>query len=148
MRRAIPKRLIVFLLFLLPVNPLRAGPMATWTSSWQVTFFPPTSGSASQAATNFGKSATMNGEMLDLGMPGEMLPDTSAFARVILGVAKPTSASESVIFSRTFRLEDSPNGWDVSLPDEELAELIVRFADGLQPDAMAERLRESLTPRS
>ena len=40
------------------------------------------------------------------------------------------------------------NGWDVSLPDEELAELIVRFADGLQPDAMAERLRESLTPRS
>lgn len=40
------------------------------------------------------------------------------------------------------------NGWDVSLPDEDLADLILQFAHGLRPGEMADRLRTSLIARA
>jgi hypothetical protein len=90
--------------------------MAMWTQPWQVTINPPMSGKPSVAAANFGKTATTNGQILDTGAAMQPLPGTSAFARAIVGVSSSTAASESVVFSRTFSLQDSPTDqWLVSL---------------------------------
>jgi death on curing protein len=40
------------------------------------------------------------------------------------------------------------NGWDVDVPDPRLAQLILDFATGASPDAIADELRAGLSPRS
>jgi len=40
------------------------------------------------------------------------------------------------------------NGWDVSMPDERLAKLILGYAHGLEPEEMADELRSLLIPRA
>jgi death-on-curing protein len=39
------------------------------------------------------------------------------------------------------------NGWDVDVPDPRLAQLILDFAAGAVPDALATELRSALSPR-
>jgi len=40
------------------------------------------------------------------------------------------------------------NGWDVAIPDERLAELILGYARGLEPEEVADELRPLLVPRT
>ena len=40
------------------------------------------------------------------------------------------------------------NGWEVVMPDERLAELILRYAHDLEPEEMANELRPLLVPRT
>lgn len=37
-------------------------------------------------------------------------------------------------------------GWEVALPDESLAVLIIGYAHGLEPEEMADELRPQLVP--
>ena len=121
MCRAILKGLIV-VVALSSAGTLQAGPMAFWDQPWQVSFTTPEpEGSVVKLASNFGKSATADGQKLNLGSAGEPLPGTSAFARAVAwvksGLIDNSDALATVFFERDFRLQDSPNGWgwDVSL---------------------------------
>src|SRR5262249_25233343 len=90
-------------------------PMVFGPASWQVQFIN-AGPAATQRASNFGLAATADQERASLGTNGEGLPGTDAYARALVGVgAKGLELSEEVSFSRPFRLQDSVNGWDVSL---------------------------------
>jgi hypothetical protein len=111
----------VVLLAIVPAFPqdAQAGPMFQWLESWQVGFPPaPVKGTVTQLAANFGQTATADHEITDAGMAGDVGAST-AFARAVVGVQSPSSgqseATDQVLFSRTFRLSNSPQGWDVTL---------------------------------
>lgn len=40
------------------------------------------------------------------------------------------------------------NGWEVAMSDERLAELILGYAHGIEPEEMADELRALLVPRT
>ena len=101
-----------------------AVPTAEWGGKWDVVFptsFPDRFGMASAA---FGQQATSDGQITDRGLDFESLPGTPAWAKsgafadaastdpdTSLGIAR-------VLFERTFRLQDSPTGWNLDLSGE------------------------------
>jgi hypothetical protein len=139
MCRAILKCLIV-VLALAPVGTLQAGPMALWLDPWEVTFKSgDLEGSVTRLSSNFGASATSDGQRRDRGMGGEVLPGTSAFARAVAavksGFVKDSYAFTQVDFKRQFLLQNSPNGWDVSLSGTLDGLLSIPQVESLKPRA-------------
>lgn len=106
---------------LFPSNTL-AAPTAEWTTPWNVTLGSKSAlGNAiARNARAFGASSTADGQIKDLGSSGEALSGTGADAKSMSSVsasispASASMASTSVSFNRSFSLNGSPAGWDLS----------------------------------
>jgi hypothetical protein len=118
MTRVMRRWLSLFVAVLWPLGTLHAEPIFQWEEPWQVTLAPLPDLTAQRAASNFGASATANGQETDLGAAGDMGPAT-AFARAVVSVKSgffgDSNATVQVNFDREFSLSGCPNGWDVSL---------------------------------
>ena len=94
---------------LFPSNIL-AAPTAEWTTPWIFTLGPSTATGNASNAQDFG----------NIGSSGEALPGTGADAKSMSSVSSSISpafaskASTSVSFNRSFSLNGSPGGWDLS----------------------------------
>jgi len=118
---------MAFLVSLSTVSVLQAGPVAMWTSPWEPNFIIVGTAETDKSGTtamydkaNFGKSATADLQTFDLGTAGEKLPGTSAFARALatattIAPQDVTFGQGFVDFRRSFSLQGSPNGWNVTL---------------------------------
>jgi hypothetical protein len=116
MNHANHRWLLAVLVFLWPLSTIQAGPIFQWQDSWDVRFVH-TSENTTQRS-NFGISATQNGEITNIGNAGDIGPATAfvrAFVHADSGFFSDSSGMELVSFSRIFRLSGSPNGWDVSV---------------------------------
>ena len=98
-----------------------AVPIAEWGGQWTAFFESSRSGRATNVIA-FGQQATRNGQITDRGFPFEPLPGTPAWAKsgTTASVSRNILGSDAIgnavaDFDRTFRLKDSPAGWDVSL---------------------------------
>ena len=99
---------------LFPSNTL-AAPTAEWTTPWIFALGPSTA-----IATGNGATATNTEDFGNIGSSGEALPGTGADAKSMSSASVSTfpasvaMASTSVSFNRSFSLNGSPGGWDLS----------------------------------
>lgn len=99
-----------------------AGPVAIWTTPWNVDLETPNLGGVTAVASRaFGAPSTMDGQETDLGVAGSPLPDTDAVAKakVMVGAASfsiTQTADVRVDFDRPFILPKSATGfWNVTI---------------------------------
>jgi hypothetical protein len=111
--------------FLLIPSLALAVPTAKWLNPWVVN---PLAITLSQG---LGADASANRFFGPLGAAGETLSGTSAaaFSRALAdsGTFGSASASTGVLFSRTFQLSGSPDGWQVTLSGRLVGELVAAF---------------------
>jgi hypothetical protein len=105
-------RLIVLALGFASASPAGARAAFMFTSDWTITKLTASPADLGSAASAFGATATMNGQILDVRADAAVAKaDASA-------IADPNAASESdaaVEFERGFQLLDPTNAWNVTL---------------------------------